>query len=104
MDRKQIIRILGEIAILLEIKGENPFKVRAYQNGVRALETIEDFEQRMERGTLAEVGGLGKALCEKITILHLTGTDRSRGGFCPLPKCPKRRACRGRSDTCCARD
>lgn len=73
MDRKQIIRILGEIAILLEIKGENPFKVRAYQNGVRALETMEDFEQRMERGTLAEVAGLGKALCEKITTLHLTG-------------------------------
>lgn len=73
MDRKEIIRILSEIATLLELTGENPFKIRAYQNGVRALETMEDFEQRIECGTLAEVPGLGKALCEKITMLHLTG-------------------------------
>ena len=44
MDRKNIIRILGEIATLLELKGENPFKVRAYLNAARALETMEDFE------------------------------------------------------------
>ncbi|MFP6901885.1 MAG: DNA polymerase/3'-5' exonuclease PolX, partial [Opitutales bacterium] len=73
MDRKNIIRILGEIAVLLEIKGENPFKIRAYQNGARALETMEDFEARMETGSLSEVPGLGKALCEKITVLHQTG-------------------------------
>jgi len=73
MDRKNIIRILGEIAILLELKGENPFKIRAYQNGARSLETMEDFEERVELGTLAETPGLGKALCEKITTLCLTG-------------------------------
>lgn len=73
MDRKSIIRVLGDIGILLEIKGENPFKVRAYQNGARILETMEDFEERLETDTLAEVPGLGKALCEKISTLHLTG-------------------------------
>ena len=73
MDRKNIIGILGEISILLEIKGENPFKIRAYQNGARALETMEDFETRMEMGSLSEVSGLGKALCEKITTLYQTG-------------------------------
>ena len=73
MERKGIIRILSEIAILLELTGENPFKIRAYQNGVRAMETMEDFEQRVEHGTLPEVPGLGKALCEKITTLYLTG-------------------------------
>ncbi len=73
MDRKNIIRILGEIATLLELKGENPFKVRAYLNAARALETMEDFEDCVECGTLAETPGLGKALCEKITTLHLTG-------------------------------
>ena len=73
MDRKSIIRVLGDIAILLEIKGKNPFKVRAYQNGARILETMEDLEERLEADTLAEVPGLGKALCEKISTLHLTG-------------------------------
>lgn len=73
MDRKEVIGILAEIATLLELKGENPFKIRAYQNGARALETMEDFDERLKAGTLAEVPGLGKALCEKITTLHLTG-------------------------------
>ena len=73
MDRKSIIRVLGDIAVLLEIKGENPFKIRAYQNGARILETMEDFEERLKSDTLEEVSGLGKALCEKITTLHLTG-------------------------------
>lgn len=73
MDRKKVIGILAEIATLLELKGENPFKVRAYQNGARALETMEDFDERLKADTLAEVPGLGKALCEKIITLHRTG-------------------------------
>ncbi len=73
MDRRSIIKVLGDISVLLEIKGENPFKIRAYQNGARILETMEDFEERLESDALGEVSGLGKALCEKITTLHLTG-------------------------------
>ena len=78
MDRKNIIRILGEIAVLLEIKGENPFKIRAYQNGARALETMEDFEDRVSSQTLTEVPGLGKALSEKIVTLYPLRTINSK--------------------------
>ena len=41
MDKKQIIKILEEIGILLELKGENPFKARAYYNAARQFETMK---------------------------------------------------------------
>lgn len=74
MTRKEIVEVLEEIAVLLEIKGENPFKIRAYQNGARALETMEDdLASIIAAGTLGEVRGVGKALVEKIITLHETG-------------------------------
>lgn len=75
MTRKEIVEVLEEIAILLEIKGENPFKIRAYQNGARALETMEeDLAAIIEAGTLGEIRGVGKALVEKIITLHEAGS------------------------------
>lgn len=75
MTRKEIVEVLEEIAVLLEIKGENPFKIRAYQNGARALETMEDdLAAIIEAGTLGEVRGVGKALVEKIVTLHEAGS------------------------------
>ncbi len=73
MNRKKIIQILSEIATILELKGENPFKIRAYQNGARALEAMEDFEDRVSGQTLTEIPGLGEALSEKIITLYTTG-------------------------------
>ncbi len=74
MDKAQIVGVLEEIATLLELTGENPFKVRAYQNGARALGALEDdLGARIAAGTLGEVPGLGEALVEKITALYQTG-------------------------------
>ena len=42
MDKKTVINILNEIGLLLELKGENPFKIRAYYNAARALETLDE--------------------------------------------------------------
>ena len=56
MDRAEIADILEEIGDLLELKGENPFKVRAYQNGARALGTLEeDLDELIASGELAKV-------------------------------------------------
>jgi len=75
MDKAEIAGVLEEIGTLLELTGENPFKVRAYQNGARALTTLEDnLGARIEAGTLGEVPGFGEALVEKITTLYRTGT------------------------------
>lgn len=75
MTKNEIADILTEIGTLLELKGENPFKVRAYQAGARAIESIEETELatliREER--LQTVKGIGEALAKKIAELHGTG-------------------------------
>jgi len=74
MSKDEIVEILEEIGVLLELKGENPFKVRAYQNGARVLDTMEDrLEDRLEAGDLGKVKGIGEALAEKIETLYRTG-------------------------------
>ncbi|MCG3172292.1 MAG: DNA polymerase/3'-5' exonuclease PolX [Myxococcota bacterium] len=64
---RQIAEALREIGVLLELKGENPFKVRAYENGARAVEQVGDaIVDRYRDGALGEVKGIGQALQEKI--------------------------------------
>ncbi len=67
--------MLNEIALLLELKAENPFKVRAYQAGARVVESFEEAElQRLVKdGELKTVKGIGDALGQKIAELHTTG-------------------------------
>jgi DNA polymerase (family 10) len=75
MTKKAIADILGEIATLLELKGENPFKVRAYQAGGRAIEAMEEAELKrlVDAGQLNTVQGIGAALAQKIEELFTTG-------------------------------
>ncbi len=73
--KNEIADVLTEIGTLLELKGENPFKVRAYQTGARALESIEEAElgKLIAEEKLKSVKGIGDALAQKITELHTTG-------------------------------
>jgi DNA polymerase (family 10) len=74
MDKKQVIEILEEIGTLLELKGENPFKTRAYSNAARALQGVtEDLAELVANNRLREIRGIGEALAEKITTLVSTG-------------------------------
>ncbi|MCX6951005.1 MAG: DNA polymerase/3'-5' exonuclease PolX, partial [Verrucomicrobia bacterium] len=75
MTKNEIADVLTEIGTLLELKGENPFKVRAYQTGARALEAIEEAElaRLIAAGELGTIKGFGEALVQKITELHTTG-------------------------------
>lgn len=75
MTKNEIADVLNEIGVLLELKGENPFKIRAYQSGARTLESLEDDEldRLVSEEKLGGVKGIGKALVEKITELHTTG-------------------------------
>ena len=73
MDKEEIIRVLEEIASLLELQNENPFKVRAYRNAARALLSMEDFKQAVEEGRLTDYTGIGDHIAEKITELYRTG-------------------------------
>ncbi|MEO6004392.1 MAG: DNA polymerase/3'-5' exonuclease PolX [Opitutus sp.] len=75
MTKNEIANVLMEIGLLLELKGENPFKVRAYQAGARVLESLEEQEltRLVASNELLTVKGIGEALGQKITELHQTG-------------------------------
>ena len=73
MDKNEIADILDEIALLLELNGENPFKVRAYQSGARALESMdEELGTVIGESRLKKVKGIGDALSKKIATLYDT--------------------------------
>ena len=74
MDNKEIAQVLEEIAESLEIKGENPFKIRAYHNGARIVEGMsQDIADYVEKDALRQIKGIGIGLAEKITELVKTG-------------------------------
>lgn len=74
MDKDQVAEILTGIGTLLELKGENPFKTRAYFNAARAIEaTNEPLDKLATENRLGEINGIGEALQKKITELVTTG-------------------------------
>ena len=74
MDKSAIADIFEEIAVLLELKGENPFKARAYTNAARALGNFEgDLGPLVAEDRLGEIDGLGDALRLKVAELYKTG-------------------------------
>ena len=74
MDKKELALILEEIGVILELKGENPFKSRAYYNAARQIEMLnQDINALDKAGKIAEMKGIGKALADKITTLINTG-------------------------------
>lgn len=74
MDKDQVAEVLQEIGVLLELKGENPFKTRAYANAARTLEGLtEPLEAIVADDRLGEIKGIGEALQQKIHELVTTG-------------------------------
>ena len=74
MDKDQVAEILLEIGTLLDLKGENPFKTRAYQNAARTLEGLsEPLAKLVAEKRLGKIKGIGAALEQKITELVETG-------------------------------
>jgi len=74
MTREEISSLFEEIALLLEMKGENPFKVRAYRSGAETVRSYPDDILRMARDNqLSGIKGLGEALRDKLHELATTG-------------------------------
>lgn len=75
MTRHEIAEALEELALLLVLQGENPFKIRAYENAARALEGLQDdLATLIAEDRLLGLPGFGKAIAEKVAILHRTGS------------------------------
>src|SRR5438477_1154405 len=74
MDKDQVAAVFVNIATLLDLKGENPFKSRAYLNAARALEGIsEPLDKVIAEERLASVKGIGESIQKKICELVTTG-------------------------------
>ncbi len=75
MDKATIADVLEKIATLLELKDENPFKIRAYTNAARSLETFGgNVADLRDEETLEKIPGIGKAIAAKIKELVETGS------------------------------
>ena len=73
MEKEQVSKVLEEIAVLLELKGENPFKALAYTKAARVLDGYEgNLATLVTEKRLGELPGLGDALQQKITTLVTT--------------------------------
>src|SRR6266571_4704393 len=74
MTKREIAAVLEEIAFLLELKGENPFKVKAYSTGARVIESLpEEPAVLVQKGLLRNVKGIGQTLEGTVTELVTTG-------------------------------
>jgi len=74
VDSSSVGEVLQEIALLLELKGDNPFKIKAYSNAARSIEILEeDLARVIREGRLKEIKGIGDALAHQITELVNTG-------------------------------
>jgi len=73
MDNEEIARVLDEIGDMLEITGENFFRVRAYRNAARTAKDYPSPLAGMDKEALQEIPGIGADLADKITTLVATG-------------------------------
>jgi DNA polymerase (family 10) len=88
VERKEIARVLAEIAGMLELAGANPFKVRAYENGARAILGFGgDVAEAVRSRELRAVKGIGETIFANVETLVTTGSlpvyDELRAAFPP---------------------
>src|SRR5437016_87630 len=75
MTKNEIAAVLEEIGALLELNGENPFKIRAYVNAARSIEawggSVSDLQ---DEEALSKIPGIGKSIADKIKEVAATGS------------------------------
>lgn len=75
MDNRAIAQVLGEIADLLEIKGDNAFKIRAYRSASETIAAWPEAVSRLDDPQLRGIPGIGKDLAARIRELAESGTS-----------------------------
>jgi DNA polymerase (family 10) len=74
MDKKAVAQVLEQIAAFLELKGENPFRIRAFRTAARAVAGFPaDLRDGMEDGSLAGTKGVGPATLQIVSEIVTTG-------------------------------
>jgi DNA polymerase (family 10) len=72
-DNTAVARVLSQIADLLELAGENPFKIRAYRNAADVVAHAAEQVREMDESSLREWAGIGKDLASRIHEIASTG-------------------------------
>ena len=76
MDRQAVRQVFEQIAASLAIKGDNPFRIRAFENAARAVADYPgDFDAAVQSGALLDAEGIGKGTLE--IVRELTQSGRS---------------------------
>jgi DNA polymerase (family 10) len=79
MDNTHYARILNDVAALLELDGENRYRVRAFENAAQTIRRLsEPVEARIEAGTLEDLDGIGSSIASDIREIHETGSCEAR--------------------------
>jgi DNA polymerase (family X) len=74
MDKKAVAQVLEQIAAFLELKSENPFRIRAFRTAARAITSFPgELRQSLEDGSLASAKGVGPATLQIVSELVNTG-------------------------------
>ncbi|HXG43338.1 MAG TPA: DNA polymerase/3'-5' exonuclease PolX [Gemmatimonadales bacterium] len=74
MDKKAVAQVLEQVAAFLELKGENPFRIRAFRSAARAIAALPgDLAQAVADGSLAHTRGVGPATLHLVEELLATG-------------------------------
>ncbi|MBM3249566.1 MAG: DNA polymerase/3'-5' exonuclease PolX [Candidatus Omnitrophica bacterium] len=74
MKNQEIARIFRDIAAILEVKGDNPFRIRAYERAAQNIEALAgDIEEYIRQGRLKSIPGIGEDLANKIREVAVTG-------------------------------
>lgn len=74
LDNRTVEARLTDIARVLDLRGENPFKVRAYENAARAIASLEDdISVVVRERRLSKIPGIGQSIGDKVTELVETG-------------------------------
>ena len=77
MKNREVSRIFNDIADLLEIKGDNPFRIRAYRRAAMNIEGLSRDVAETSKDELMEIPGIGKDLAGKIEEYVKTGKIQS---------------------------
>ncbi|KAF0216189.1 MAG: DNA polymerase [Geobacteraceae bacterium] len=87
MKNQEIARIFSEMAEILEIKGDNPFKIRAYRRAALNIEGLPRSVEELSKDELREIPGIGEELAAKIEEYVQTGSmhtyDKLKGEIPP---------------------
>jgi DNA polymerase (family X) len=74
MDKKAVAQVLEQIAAFLELKGENPFRIRAFRTAARAVGSFPaDLRDGIDDGSLAATKGVGPATLQIVAEIVTTG-------------------------------